>query len=248
MGLQRPRGALPLARARGHPRELADHRAQQRHLSPGVLAPGLYGVVVRDPNHLHRPEDAHPQAGLRGLDPAAIGAVPGDNVLDVGEIGEIGGIGSRPVLGRRVDAQAGRPGAQGGSRIGLKCSVGLRARVRWAIRCSTDRAQQHRPQRLNVPAGTRKLGQRCVHRSTEHEYHCPLVAAARAQLRGVHPPATDAARRGETVEHGLLALGQVEIGDGAFERLGRHPDRLRERRVRMDGQADVGGVGAHLDR
>src|SRR5882724_9518065 len=41
--------------------------------------------------------------------------------------------------------------------------------------------------------------------------------------------------------------GQVQVGDRALERLGRHGHGLGQRGVRVDGQADVGRVGAHLD-
>ena len=56
-------------------------------------------------------------------------------------------------------------------------------------------------------------------------------------------------RHGVTPVYGsLLALGHVEVGDGALEGLGRHADRLGQGRVRVDGQTDVFGVRAHLDR
>src|SRR5690606_33683772 len=42
-------------------------------------------------------------------------------------------------------------------------------------------------------------------------------------------------------------LRQVEIGNRAVEDLGRHRHRFAERRVRMDGVADVGDLAAHLD-
>src|ERR1044071_2051845 len=45
----------------------------------------------------------------------------------------------------------------------------------------------------------------------------------------------------------LSLLGQVEVGDGALERLGRHGDGLGEGGVGVDGQADVGRVGAGFD-
>src|SRR6185295_19304934 len=41
--------------------------------------------------------------------------------------------------------------------------------------------------------------------------------------------------------------GQVEVGDGAFEGFGGYADGLGERGVGVDGEADVGGVGAHFD-
>ena len=45
----------------------------------------------------------------------------------------------------------------------------------------------------------------------------------------------------------LAALGEVEVGDGAFEGFGGHADGLGQGGVGVDGEADVGGVGAHLD-
>src|SRR6516165_545554 len=45
-----------------------------------------------------------------------------------------------------------------------------------------------------------------------------------------------------------LFLGHVQIGERAFEGLGRERYRLRERGMRMDRQADVRAVGSHLDR
>src|SRR3954453_9858625 len=45
----------------------------------------------------------------------------------------------------------------------------------------------------------------------------------------------------------LLLLGHVEVGDRALERLRREGHRLRQGRVRVDGQADVGRVRAGLD-
>jgi hypothetical protein len=45
-----------------------------------------------------------------------------------------------------------------------------------------------------------------------------------------------------------LRLGRDEIGDGPLEHLGRHGDRLRQRGMRVNGEADVMGIGAHLDR
>src|SRR5690242_21450026 len=44
------------------------------------------------------------------------------------------------------------------------------------------------------------------------------------------------------------ALGHVEVGDRALGRLGGEADRLRQGRMRMDGEADVLGVRAHLER
>jgi hypothetical protein len=44
-----------------------------------------------------------------------------------------------------------------------------------------------------------------------------------------------------------LSPGQVQVGDRALERFRGHGDGLGQRGVRVDGQADVGGVGAHLD-
>src|SRR5690349_4810729 len=51
----------------------------------------------------------------------------------------------------------------------------------------------------------------------------------------------------ETSRSGPPPPGEVEVGDGALERLGRQGHRLRQGGVRMDGQADVGRVRAHLD-
>ena len=38
-----------------------------------------------------------------------------------------------------------------------------------------------------------------------------------------------------------------QVGAVALEDLGGHADRFAQRRVRMDGLADVGGLAAHLD-
>ena len=46
----------------------------------------------------------------------------------------------------------------------------------------------------------------------------------------------------------LLLLRHIEIGQRAREASARHGEGLGQRRVRVDGQADVLGVGAHLDR
>src|SRR6185312_4722516 len=39
-----------------------------------------------------------------------------------------------------------------------------------------------------------------------------------------------------------------QVGADAFECLGAEPDRLGQRRMRVNGAADVDGIGAHLDR
>jgi predicted nucleic acid-binding protein len=44
-----------------------------------------------------------------------------------------------------------------------------------------------------------------------------------------------------------LSPGQVQVGDRALERFRGQGDGLGQRGMRVDGQADVGGVGAHLD-
>ena len=44
------------------------------------------------------------------------------------------------------------------------------------------------------------------------------------------------------------ALGHVQVGDRALGHLGGEADRLRQRRVGVDREADVLGVGAHLER
>ena len=44
------------------------------------------------------------------------------------------------------------------------------------------------------------------------------------------------------------ALRRVEVGDRALGHLGGEADRLGEGRVRVDREAEVLGVGAHLDR
>src|SRR5262249_52946520 len=46
----------------------------------------------------------------------------------------------------------------------------------------------------------------------------------------------------------LFLLRDIEVGQRPRESLGRHGEGLRERRVRMNGEADVFGFGAHLDR
>ena len=48
-------------------------------------------------------------------------------------------------------------------------------------------------------------------------------------------------------ELSLLLLGHVQIGNRSLESLGGHADGLGERRVGMDGQADVLSIRAHLD-
>ena len=48
--------------------------------------------------------------------------------------------------------------------------------------------------------------------------------------------------------HALGFLRDVQVGQRAFERFGRQPHRFRQRRVRMNRQADIGRVRAHLDR
>jgi hypothetical protein len=45
-----------------------------------------------------------------------------------------------------------------------------------------------------------------------------------------------------------MFLRQIEISNRALEGLGCHADGLGERRVRVDGEANILGVGAHLDR
>src|SRR5215467_10976001 len=45
-----------------------------------------------------------------------------------------------------------------------------------------------------------------------------------------------------------LLLRNIEIGDRAFVNLRRHADRFAQRRMRMDRESDIGGLGAHLDR
>src|SRR5690606_1917425 len=46
----------------------------------------------------------------------------------------------------------------------------------------------------------------------------------------------------------VLLFGYVEVGDGAAEHLGRHGQRFRQRRVRVDRETHVFGVAAQLDR
>ncbi len=58
------------------------------------------------------------------------------------------------------------------------------------------------------------------------------------------PP--DALRSLFRLPHELL-LRHVEVGDRALECFGGHADRFGEGRVRVDGQADILGVRAHLD-
>jgi hypothetical protein len=43
-------------------------------------------------------------------------------------------------------------------------------------------------------------------------------------------------------------LGRDEVSDAAFEHLGGHGDGFREGWVRMDGQANILGIRAYLDR
>ena len=45
----------------------------------------------------------------------------------------------------------------------------------------------------------------------------------------------------------LFLPGRRKIGADAFKHLGRETDRFRQRRMRMDGAADVDRVRAHLD-
>jgi hypothetical protein len=45
----------------------------------------------------------------------------------------------------------------------------------------------------------------------------------------------------------LLLLLRREVGADALEHFGRHADGFRERRVRVNGLADVDGIAPHLD-
>ena len=47
---------------------------------------------------------------------------------------------------------------------------------------------------------------------------------------------------------GVTALGPIDVRRLAEEHFGRLHHRLGERRMRMDGELQVGGVRAHLDR
>ena len=58
----------------------------------------------------------------------------------------------------------------------------------------------------------------------------------------------DPARRGADRPRSGLAPCRRQIRAHALERFGREADRLAQRRVRVDGAADVDRVGAHLDR
>src|SRR6185503_14255955 len=48
------------------------------------------------------------------------------------------------------------------------------------------------------------------------------------------------------ISSGSLPSLRRQVGADAFEELGRHADRLAHGRVRVDGLADVGRVGAHF--
>src|SRR5438093_3063344 len=63
----------------------------------------------------------------------------------------------------------------------------------------------------------------------------PLPTASQIRLSATLPPR-------------LLLLLRRQIGAIAFEDLGRHADRFAERRMRVDGLADVSRLAAHLDR
>src|SRR5205807_3365106 len=65
--------------------------------------------------------------------------------------------------------------------------------------------------------------------------------------RRLPPAATMTGPRGSVCARPLPALGQVEVGDGSLEGLGGQADGLGQRRVGVDRERDVGGVGAHLD-
>ena len=49
------------------------------------------------------------------------------------------------------------------------------------------------------------------------------------------------------LRHFVFACVRRQVGAHAFEELGGHADRLAGGRMRVDGLADVGRVGAHLD-
>ena len=75
------------------------------------------------------------------------------------------------------------------------------------------------------------------------------VGAGRGTMRSSRPRRRAAWRLKRAARPAQpLFFGIVEIGQCARERLRRHGEGLRQRRMRMDGQADVLGVAAHLDR
>ena len=45
----------------------------------------------------------------------------------------------------------------------------------------------------------------------------------------------------------LFSFGRRQVRAHAFENFGRHANRLRERRVRVNGLADVDRISTHLD-
>src|SRR6516162_8370758 len=61
---------------------------------------------------------------------------------------------------------------------------------------------------------------------------------------GVRAPPTTA---DPSIARLLLSFRLVKIGDGAVECLGRHADGLRQCRMRVNGEPDIGGVSTHFD-
>src|SRR5690349_2764423 len=55
-------------------------------------------------------------------------------------------------------------------------------------------------------------------------------------------------RRALATTRRALLPRHVQIRDRPFEHFRRHADGFGEGRVRVDGEADVGGLRAHLDR
>jgi hypothetical protein len=73
-----------------------------------------------------------------------------------------------------------------------------------------------------------------------------LAVALSRRIRLASAPAASS----RPPRHGVALarlLRDVEVGDRPFEDLGRQPDGFRQRRVRMDREADVVRVRAHLD-
>src|SRR5690606_30904382 len=64
---------------------------------------------------------------------------------------------------------------------------------------------------------------------------------SKRQRRATEGEAASAPRRG------VLPLLRRQVGAAAVGHFRRHAQALAERRVRMDGLADVDGVGPHLD-
>ena len=83
--------------------------------------------------------------------------------------------------------------------------------------------------------------QLCMNTGTEQ---CPFLFCADAGMYQANCVSPDVMRCVGTL---FLARGE-QIGDGTLRHLCREVQRFRQRRVRMDGQADIFHVCAHFQR